>query len=108
MCVRGARDPVAIETRRQADAVVVEVRVIPRASADRIQGEHAGALKVALTAPPVEGAANEALVALIAKALGVPRRDVEIVRGQRSRTKAVRIHGVSEDAVRALGTEAGA
>lgn len=58
-----------------------DVRVAPRASREAIVGEHDGALKVALTAPPVDGAANAALVALIAGALGVPKRAVTLVRG---------------------------
>lgn len=53
-----------------------------------------GVLKVALTAPPVEGAANEALRKLIAKKLGVSKTAVEIVRGDRGRTKLIRVHGV--------------
>lgn len=79
----------------------VELRVLvqPRASRSRVIGEHGGALKIALAAPPVDGAANEALVALLADLCGVPRRQVALVSGQTSRRKVVRVTGV--DAARA-------
>jgi uncharacterized protein YggU (UPF0235/DUF167 family) len=54
-----------------------------------------GALRVRLAAPPVDGAANEALIRVIAGALGVPRQDVSIARGQHGKTKVVDIHGVT-------------
>ena len=82
--------------------VRVAVRVAPRASRDGIVGVHDGALKVALTAPPVEGAANEALVRLLAKELGVAKGDVRVVQGDRSRDKVVQVAGVDEARVRAL------
>lgn len=79
----------------------VELRVLvqPRASRSRVIGEHGGALKIALAAPPVDGAANEALVELLAELWGVPRRQVSLVSGQSSRRKVVRVIGV--DAARA-------
>lgn len=79
-----------------------EVRVVPRAGRDAIRGLHGEALRVAVAAAPVEGAANEALIALLAEALGVGKRDVEIVSGEHSRQKRVRVRGTSEAAVRAL------
>lgn len=82
-----------------AGLVRFDVRVVPRASRDAIVGAHAGALKVALTAPPVDGEANAALVALLAKELGVARRDVVIVRGQTSRAKRVEVRGADAAAV---------
>ena len=78
------------------------VRVSPRASRDAIAGVHDGALKVALTAPPVEGAANAALIALLAKALGVAKRAVTIASGEASRQKRVQIEGVTASDVRRL------
>ncbi|AKF10171.1 Hypothetical protein DB32_007320 [Sandaracinus amylolyticus] len=74
----------------------------PRSSRDAILGVHDGAMKVALTAPPVEGEANAALVALLAKKLGVAKRDVVLLRGETSRAKRVEVRGVAADAVRAL------
>ena len=87
----------------------MHVHVQPRASRSEVVGTHGAALKVRLLAPPVDGAANDALVALLADRLGVPRRDVRIVQGATSRAKVVEIDGTTADAVRALaehGTEA--
>ena len=63
-------------------------------------GERAGAVVVRVTAPPVDGKANAALCALIAKAAGVPGSHVEVVRGQTSRDKVVRVDGVTAEALR--------
>ena len=81
-----------------ATGVVIEVRVIPRASKPGIAGTRDGALLVRLSAPPVEGAANEELIELVARAAGVPRRAVSIVSGDRGRNKRVAIRGVTVDA----------
>jgi uncharacterized protein len=70
------------------------VRVVPRSSRNEIVGEHDGALRVRLTAPPVEGAANAALVRTLAQAFDVSPGAVEIISGQSSRTKTVSIVGV--------------
>ncbi|HJK92534.1 MAG TPA: DUF167 family protein [Polyangiaceae bacterium LLY-WYZ-15_(1-7)] len=91
-----------LEVRTEEGAVVFPVRVAPRASRSAIAGLHGGALKVALTAPPVEGAANAALVKLLAKKLGVAKSAVTIVRGERGRDKQVRVAGVDAAAARAL------
>lgn len=83
-------------TLRESDGgVIFEVRVAPRASRDAVQGIHDGALKVALTAPPVEGAANAGLCKLLSKKLGVPKRAVRIVRGETARNKTVRVDGLT-------------
>ena len=84
------------------EGIRLRVRVAPRAAHARILGVHDGALKVSLTAPPVDGAANEALIALLAEALGVPRRAVAITHGHTSKSKTVLIAGVSEAQLRAL------
>ena len=78
------------------------VHVQPRASRNEIAGERDGALRVRLTAPPVDNAANEALVALLAEALRTARRDIRIVGGATSRRKVVEIDGVTADQVKAL------
>jgi uncharacterized protein (TIGR00251 family) len=72
-------------------AARLSVRVQPRASRSEVTGWHDGALRVRLTAPPVDGAANKALLELLAGALGVPRGDVKIVQGQTGRAKVVEI-----------------
>lgn len=81
------------------DGVVIDVRVIPRASRSGLAGVRDGALLLRLHAPPVEGAANEEVVEILSKALGVPRRAVTIVTGGRSRLKRVRVEGVSAEFV---------
>ena len=81
---------------------VFHVRVVPRARRDEVVGAHGDALKIRLTAPPVEGKANLALQKFLARRLGVSRSDVEILSGHASRQKRVRVSGVSADAVRAL------
>jgi uncharacterized protein (TIGR00251 family) len=91
---------------RQAEgAITFDVQVVPRASGERIGPVVGDRLKVQLTAPPVEGAANEALCAALGKALGVGRARVEIVRGEGSRRKTVRVAGASAEAVLALAGE---
>ena len=70
------------------------VRVVPRASRNEIVGVHGDALKVRLTAPPVGGRANEALIAFLAKRLGVRKSQVEIVAGATSRRKLIRVIGL--------------
>ncbi len=71
------------------------VHVTPRSDRDEISGWYADALKVRLTAAPVEGAANEALTRLLAKCLGVPKRNIEILKGGSSRNKLVCVVGLS-------------
>jgi uncharacterized protein (TIGR00251 family) len=88
-----------IEITERAGGVTLTVRVTPRASRDAIEGEYrsdsGGALKVRLTAPPVEDRANEALRRLLAERLKVPVSSVRIVAGEKSRNKRVAIAGVS-------------
>jgi uncharacterized protein (TIGR00251 family) len=86
-----------LRVRRDEGAITFEVRVAPRASRNRIIGVQEGALKVALTAPPVDGAANEALRKLLAKKFGVSKSAVQIVRGERGRTKLLRVEGANDD-----------
>jgi uncharacterized protein len=80
-----------LNIRELDDGFTVEVRVQPKASGNRIAGLHGEALKLCVTAPPEDGKANKAVVALLARALGVKKHDVSIVSGQASRTKSVKI-----------------
>lgn len=91
-----------IDVAERDGCVVFAVRVAPRARRDGIEGEHAGALKVRLRAPPVEGRANEALRRLLAEELNVPVSAVQIIGGATSRTKRVSIAGVSSVHILAL------
>ena len=75
--------------------VFIDVRVIPRAGKSDLAGTRGAALLVRLNAPPVEGAANKELIELLARELGVARRAVTIVSGERSRQKRVRVDGIS-------------
>jgi len=91
-----------LRVHRVADGVRFTVRVQPRASRSEIAGMHGDAIRVRLTAPPVEGAANDALVILLAETFRIPRRAITIVSGASSRTKLVQLAGVTEDHVRQL------
>jgi uncharacterized protein (TIGR00251 family) len=82
-------------------SVELRVRVIPRASKSGIAGTRDGALLVRLNAPPVEGAANSELIQVISDALGVPKRSISIVSGERSRLKRIRVEGMTEESVNA-------
>ena len=97
----------ALTVRERAGLLRLDVRVQPRASRSELAGVHGGALKVRLQAPPVDGAANDALVVLIAESLGVPRARVRIVAGATSRTKVVEIEGVQRAAVEELAAPMG-
>ena len=81
--------------------VVLEVRVIPRAGRSCLDGTRDGALLVRLKAPPVDGAANAELIEVLSRALGVPKRALTIVAGDRGRVKRVRVDGVTTDVVAA-------
>jgi uncharacterized protein (TIGR00251 family) len=94
-----------LKTGTSNGAVVFAVRVQPRASRDAVGGEWQGALKVRLTAPPVDDKANEALRRLLAARLNVPLGAVTILAGARARTKRVAVSGVTEAQVQTLVTE---
>ena len=81
--------------REQADGVLLAVKLQPRSSVNQI-GEPLGAeLRIKVTAPPVDSAANEALVRLLADTLELPRSQIELIRGHTSRHKTVKVHGLS-------------
>ncbi|HJQ26251.1 MAG TPA: DUF167 domain-containing protein [Blastocatellia bacterium] len=77
------------------------VRVQPRAARDGVVGEHDGAIKLRVSAPPVEGRANEACRRLIAKLAGVPQSAVEIIAGESSKDKVLRVRGTTAARLRA-------
>jgi len=91
-----------VQITEKDGAVSFAVRVQPRASRDEIAGEWQDALKIRLTAPPVDDRANEALRRLLAARLKVPLSAVRIAAGEHSRTKRVEVRGVTAGAVRAL------
>ena len=84
---------------RSDNAALLDVRVVPRAGKSGVAGLRDGALLVRLAAAPVDGAANAELIAVLAGALHLPKRSIEIVSGDRSRSKRVRIAGMDQQAV---------
>jgi len=86
---------IGLRASEHEGALVIDVVVQPRASREAIGPVQGDRLRVAVSAPPVEGAANAAVVRALAEALGVPRGAVEIVRGRTGRRKTVRIRGVN-------------
>ena len=90
--------------RVQADGVLLSVKLQPRASANEIGDALGNELRIKVTAPPVEAAANEALVKLLAQRLDCPRNRVELVRGHTSRHKTIKLYVLApEDVVAKLG-----
>ena len=77
--------------REEADALVLTLHVQPGAAHTSVDGEHGEALKLRLAAAPVEGKANAELLRWLARAFGVPRRNVVLLRGETSRAKVLRI-----------------
>ncbi len=93
-----------LDIQREKGGASFAVKVVPRASRDAIAEVAAGALKVRLTAPPVEGAANRALVKFMAKTLGVPKSSVQVTAGHKSRHKRLWVEGLAPGEVaRRLG-----
>lgn len=82
-----------------ADEALLHVRVTPRARRNALGGMKEGVLAVRLAAPPVEGAANKALIAFLAEAFGVSKSAIRVESGERSRHKRVRISGLTIDEV---------
>jgi uncharacterized protein len=91
--------------RVQTDGVLLSVKLQPRASANEVGEALGNELRIKVTAPPVDAAANEALVKLLAQQLDCPRNRVELVRGHTSRHKTIKLYGLSpEEVVKKLGT----
>jgi len=86
--------------RATPDGTVVQLVVVPRAKRSRLLGLHGGVPKVALAAPPIEGRANEELIAFLAQIFGLPRSQIELLRGGTSRQKSVLLRGVSKEEAR--------
>jgi uncharacterized protein (TIGR00251 family) len=83
--------------KKETDSVYTEIetRIIPRASRNEIVGIENGVARIRVTSPPVDGKANKAVTELLSKQLGVPKKDVRIVSGEKSRNKKIRIYGIS-------------
>ena len=87
---------------RTDDGVRLSIRLQPRSSRNEIAGIHGDHLKIRITAPPVEGMANEALIEFLSESLKISRRNVCIVSGHSSRNKIVEVRGVELEAVQRL------
>ena len=91
-----------IALHETAAGVTFAIKVQPRARRNAVVGELGGAVKIALTAPPVDGRANQACIEFLAELLSLPRSAIEIVSGQSSRTKVIRVAGISVQQLRLL------
>jgi len=91
-----------IALHETAAGVTFAIKVQPRARRNAVVGELGGAVKIALTAPPVDGRANQACIEFLAELLSLPRSAIEIVAGQSSRTKVIRVAGISVQQLRLL------
>ncbi len=80
----------------ERSSTTIEVKVLPKSGRDEIRGFVNGILKVLVSAPPMEGRANERLIELISSTIGVPRSNITIIKGRTSRKKTIRIDGVSQ------------
>ncbi len=78
-------------------AIIFTVKVVPRASKTEIVGEYNSALKIRLSAPPVDGAANAELIKFLAKTFGVSKSEVEIISGETAKIKQIRIENLSSE-----------
>ena len=83
-----------------SESVTLDIKVIPRAGRTALAGTRDGAILIRLAAAPVEGAANSELIAFLSALFDVPKRNITIVSGEKSRQKRVRIDGVTAEAVR--------
>lgn len=88
--------PIRSRTESNGGSTKLRVRIQPKASRNAVRWEDDGALRITLTAPPIDGKANEALVAFLAKCLGVPKRNVHILSGEKSRNKTLEIDGLDQ------------
>jgi uncharacterized protein len=91
--VKGGRDSCPLVVGDAPEGASLLVRVIPRAGVTKISGIRDGRLLVRLAAAPVDGAANDALIALLSKSLGVPARNITVTAGQRGRNKRIVLSG---------------
>jgi uncharacterized protein (TIGR00251 family) len=91
-----------VTIRDDAAGMSFDILVTPRAARDKVGPMHDGRLKIAVTAPPVDGEANAAVIDLIARTLGVAKSAVSVIAGASSRRKTIRVIGVARDRITQL------
>ena len=91
-----------LKIRKAEDGVVIQLAVKPKSKRNAIEGIHDGALKLAVTAAPEKGKANAAVVALLSSLLDIPKRDIQLIAGDKSRKKAVLIKGMGPEGLREI------
>lgn len=84
----------------QANGAILTLHIQPGAKETAVAGIHGTALKIRLAAPPVDGKANEALLAFVAHVLSIPKRDITLLSGQTSRSKRIEVSGVTAERIR--------
>jgi len=85
--------------RVEKDGIVLSVKVQPRASSNSIEAPQGNELRIKITAPPVDSAANEALIRFLSEQLDVPRNRIELLRGHTSRHKQLKVYGIADRAL---------
>ena len=95
-----------METGQKNHENIIKIRLLPRSSKNQVTGKQDGVYRIKVTAPPVDGKANNALINLLAKRLRRPKRDFEIVSGKGSSLKSVRIYGLSSEMISQLMDDA--
>ncbi len=78
-------------------SIILEVKVLPNSSRNKIVGEFNGALKIAVNAPPEEGKANKAIIDLLSAILDIPKKNIQILSGQTNSHKKIKILGITKD-----------
>ncbi|MDQ3635878.1 MAG: DUF167 domain-containing protein [Acidobacteriota bacterium] len=91
-----------IEITENQDSIIFNVRVIPRSSKSEIVGEHDGDLKVKLSSPPVDGKANKELIKILSKELKIAKSNIEIISGETSKTKQIKIRTSDKQIIYAI------
>jgi uncharacterized protein (TIGR00251 family) len=100
------KSPLPPYLRQEAEALILSVKVQPRASKKSIEPPLGNELRIKVTAPPVDSAANEAVIHFLSEVLGIPRNRIELLRGHTSRHKQLRIYGLTVAALfTSLNTE---
>ena len=91
---------------KQTDKIYIEVetKIIPKSSRNEIVGREGEAVKIKVTAPPVDGKANKAVIELLSKQLNISKKDIQIISGEKSRNKRIRVYGLSiHDFLKVIG-----